>query len=155
MKTIAFRLFALILLSIHAAPLLNAHTYASPVLYQACLITTNDCGSDTSCVAIETTLLSHEISTSASIDVSPNPVHDRANIYIQGVSASNLNLRLSNALGQVFIEQTHNLHNGGLKTSLNLEPLTSEIHLLEVEGGGIRLTEKIIYVKWASKMARS
>lgn len=77
-----------------------SHTYAVGANYAVCLITTNNCGSDTICQTVLAFVGVDENALATVVQVYPNPASDQLNIAIADAELDGT-LTLINALGQV------------------------------------------------------
>ena len=99
------------------------------------------------CVICDEVSAIDETTLKASVNVFPNPAKDQLNIQINlPEAASNLNVRLVNALGQVITNQYH----GQLQSDnieFNLENVPAGAYMLQIRDGKAQYTQSVIVQK--------
>lgn len=106
------------------------YTYVNPGIYNVRLIVSNDCGSDTIVLPVNSVGL-NEINTTGTFSVYPNPSSDYINILTtQRNSTDYLNFEISDAIGNCVISGI--INNTSLPQTISIGKLTQGIYFVRL-----------------------
>ena len=122
----------------------TSHTYTANGTYNACLIVTNACDSDTTCqqVVIEDVGLAENL-LSRSLDIFPNPAADVVNVSFETVNSGDVSLRLLDGQGREVMVQTEKVNGNSYSTQLSVKNLSRGMYILEIESGDVKARRSI------------
>jgi PKD repeat protein len=110
------------------------HTYTSSNNYNACLIITDTCGLDTFCTSINVVVdASIEGELAGLVNVYPNPADDYFFVSISGFGSDEIQLTLTNALGQSVWSKSKLV--GDILLEIPAVDLADGVYLLKIESG--------------------
>ncbi len=78
------------------------------------------------------------------IDVYPNPSHDIFNMSLFGFENGTVQIEVYNAIGEVYFNETNNVSNNILKSSINLKDAPNGIYFLKVISDGNYTVKRIV-----------
>ena len=108
------------------------------------VVTVNSCSSDSSNV-ITSNMGIKEFSNISNISFFPNPTHGTTNIEVSIIKASDINISISNMLGQKVFEVNKGTVNAGTYTyTFDATMLRSGVYYYTVKAGSQSITNKIV-----------
>lgn len=114
------------------------HVYASDGMYTACLIITDDCGSDTICNTVNISLVGmEELANALPLTVYPNP--SSGVFTLQGEFTSDASIRVLDAVGKLILEAPL-----GRDHWIDLSQVAKGMYMLEVRSGDKTAFRKLI-----------
>jgi PKD repeat protein len=117
------------------------YTYVNPGIYNVRLIVTNDCGSDTIILPVNSVGLSETSSTNA-FAVYPNPTHDFFYIQTnQNFNNTMLNYEICDVIGKCVLSGAFNISSSPQKISI--EALPQGIYFVKLKDQNRQLIQKI------------
>ena len=122
------------------------HTYANNGLYNACLIASDTCGSDTSCQQVNIFVTGMDASSLVEFDVSPNPFGNSLKISLSGLEAEKLSLQLIDLQGRTIFKKENAVENGQMQLNLSLPEIAEGLYFLQVQAGDWKQSIKLIHI---------
>lgn len=124
------------------------HVYGSSGAFYVTLTVTNDCGSmmfgDTiflSAIGLE------EIADFGSVNVAPNPSNGLFNVNLELNQAMNLQLVVTNVMGQVVSTKTIDAATGTESTQIDLSTAAAGVYYLDILSGDRKMINKVLIKK--------
>lgn len=124
-----------------------SHTYTASGTYQAKLVSTNGCGSDsvTKAVTVVVTGIDHQVNE-REVSVYPNPSNGNVNLTLALEKADDVVLKVSNLNGQVvYTEKLDQLKTKSM--SLNLTGIAAGIYTITLDGTNTHITKRLSIVE--------
>jgi PKD repeat protein len=122
------------------------HTYTSSGVYTACLIATNSCGSDTSCQAVNVTVIGIADPLQAQVEIYPVPATDHltAKVHLPGQMGDYFEAQVMDASGKIIWNAP--LYGQGTDWTLEIDTkdFAQGLYLLQIKGADFRLTKKFV-----------
>ena len=103
------------------------HTYAAAGTYNACLTTTDNCGTDSSCSSITVIAVGLEDAPIHALKAWPNPAMDVLRVAVP-LNTEGIQLQLTDLTGKVLLDQAMQI--GQVDASLDLKALAAGSYLL-------------------------
>ncbi|HHG84313.1 MAG TPA: choice-of-anchor B family protein [Bacteroidetes bacterium] len=119
------------------------HNYLNPGTYQACLIASNTCGTDTFCATINLGTVGLNGQVTPDLQVFPNPAQAALTLSAKGLLAAQLQGQLMDLRGKVVRTFTREVAAGSAKVIIPLQDLSEGIYLLQVRTGTYTKTFKV------------
>ncbi len=124
------------------------HVYGSTGFYTVTLTVTNDCGSN---VFTDTITLAvaglEEVADFGTINVYPNPSTGEFQLEMDVNYAMNLDIVVTNALGQKLLVRSLNTTNGAHTETIDLSTQAVGVYYLNISSEGNTLTNRMIIKK--------
>jgi PKD repeat protein len=122
------------------------HGYAFAGMYYVCLTTTNACGSNSFCQWVNVTVVGEEESTfvDGSLTVYPNPSAGLFNLRAELSKAADVQLRVTNVLGQTVWTHDAGRQVGTISNEIDLSGMSKGVYILEVTAGNNRVYKNLI-----------
>ncbi len=123
------------------------HIYASDGVYTVTLVAYGDCANDTTTasVTISTLIGMFGQHDNATIAVYPNPANGILHVGFEGVSASELTVRINNISGQTVAMRTLDTFGNLQVEDFDISGLSKGVYFVRIEGSGISKTAKIVF----------
>ncbi len=118
-----------------------SHTYAFSGNFNVCLISTNECGDDTTCQQIHAVGVDED--PFDAVEVYPNPAQNELHIRLSLSERTPLRITLRNALGVTAMEIEAGA-SGEYSGELDVSEIASGVYFLEIQAGESRLTRKVV-----------
>ncbi len=121
------------------------HTYTSAGAFTVCLIATNNCGTDSTCMVVNSTVGINDVNLEEIVSVYPNPASDQVQISIDPVNGSTLvSVTLKNELGQILETRKGNLET---LVQLDVTGLSGGVYYVEIAFENGMVTRPIQVIK--------
>ena len=85
-----------------------------------------------------------ETSTIQGINIYPNPTNNNINVVIQATSETQTNIRITDLLGRVVLEQTEALIAGSNTITYNISDFAKGVYLIQVSNGNEQKVFKLV-----------
>jgi PKD repeat protein len=122
----------------------NDYAAAGNGSYTVTLITTNDCGSDTTSMIVDITcVVGIENGWDLGAVVYPNPNTGRFTLQMQLIETENLRLEVVNLQGQTIFRQESIANAGPFRQELNLNDVAAGTYFLRIMSGDRMVTKKL------------
>ncbi len=108
----------------------------------AVIVSQNGCSDTSNCYTILGTGISI-VDHTENISIYPNPTNALLYIHMDGITTSNVNLTLTNPLGQIVNQQILNTDNQAVETEFDLKNLPAGIYFLSVSSNKFAQTFKV------------
>lgn len=116
------------------------HTYAAAGTYQVCLITTDNCGTDSTCSSLTVIAVGMEAAQLAEMQAFPNPARDQLKVAVP-VNAEGIELTLTDLAGKVVRKQSMSI---GQETAvIDLKGLANGSYFLVAKTNSTQKTMRI------------
>ena len=118
------------------------HTYAADGIYEVCLISTNPCGSDTTCISISVMLIGMEDAFNGNILFYPNPATSQLTIDLDLEVSEEIKVEVYSLLGDRLLQSEL----GSVlreRVELDLSSIENGIYLVRVSGKEAIINRKI------------
>jgi PKD repeat protein len=131
----------------------NVSTQQNPVhgflfagQYYVCLTTSNACGSNSMCQWVNVTVVGEEEATlvNGSVSIYPNPSAGLFNLRAELSKAADVNLRVTNVLGQKVWEYAAGRQMGNISNEIDLRGVSKGMYILEITAGNNRVFKNLI-----------
>lgn len=121
------------------------HIYAVAGIYPVCLIATNSCGSDTSCMDVNVSFMGIQpVWAGATPELFPNPNRGSFTLRVPGLRAGRqLEIRLISALG-VTVWRSSEAATGDFERLIQPDGLSSGVYFLELRSEGEMWRRKVL-----------
>mgnify|MGYP000137747538 CR=1 FL=1 len=122
----------------------STHTYSTNGTYTACLVVSNNCGTDTTCqsLVIEEIGIAELLLTN-SLEIYPNPAHDIINVSFESSLNGDVTLRLLDAQGREVLMRTMETESQSFEGQLFVKALSRGMYILEIETGELKARRSI------------
>jgi PKD repeat protein len=121
------------------------HTYATGGQYEVTLTATNQCGFQST--TIEITVQANNVEDIPGIsrfDVFPNPNSGRFTLVMEGAPQNELELSLTNVLGQRLHSEKADFRSGQLTRDFSFSQLSAGMYILQVKSGEKAMFRKLV-----------
>ncbi len=120
-----------------------SHTYEAPGVFEACLVVSNSCGSDTICQEVETmtTGLGGPPAGGLRLSIYPNPSSGPAQLLVEAPNNGAYHWELFNSLGQ---RAAAGKGQAGQSLPLDLTPYGSGVYWVRVRMGSYRGVSRVV-----------
>ncbi len=122
------------------------HGYNFAGTFYVCLTTTNACGSNSFCQFVNVTVVGEKESTliDGSVIVYPNPSSGLFNLRAELSKPADVNLRITNVLGQVVWQYGAGRQIGTISNEIDLRNMSKGVYILELTAGDNRVYKNLI-----------
>ncbi|HFC01042.1 MAG TPA: PKD domain-containing protein, partial [Phaeodactylibacter sp.] len=121
------------------------YTYEVSGVYTVLLITTNECGSDTTSQEIDVQITGiDEIHFLEKFELYPNPNNGEFVLHLEGEPTDELELDLFNVLGQVVFSKKIDFHSGKTTQTFYLKKLPAASYILQIKSEGRLMYRKVV-----------
>lgn len=114
--------------------------------FYVCLVATNACGSSDTCMFVNVTTVDMPEASQIeeSFELWPNPSSGQVNLQVELPKAFDLQVRVTNVLGQELFQVDEGRRIGAFKESYNLNDLAAGTYMLELRAGEHRIFRKLV-----------